>query len=150
MFAATCLRTWSLVIYARLSTHPYQVKDFAGVDDVAKRAVEGAVEVGKWAVEENSHMVTVYNKGAYVASFRVNYVINGDQSDIPSGDISPGSSQEVKIPPGGKDVKVDFFFVGLISHFNWVTSKEIEKNSGACFEMTGTTLNPKVHECKDD
>jgi hypothetical protein len=94
--------------------------------------------------------VTVHNRGAYVASFRVNYVINGDKNDVTSPDISPGSSQEVKIPPGGTDVKVDFYFVGLVSHYNWVTSKEIEKSSGACFDMTGTTLNPKVHECKDD
>jgi hypothetical protein len=118
--------------------HPRQVEDLAGADEVAK-----------WAVESNSHTVTVHNNGAYVAWFRVNYVINGVRSDVSSGDFSKGASQEVKIPPGGTDVKVDFYFVGLVSHNNLVTSKGIEKNSGACFEMTGTTLNAKVRECKD-
>jgi hypothetical protein len=95
-------------------------------------------------------MVMVHNHGAYVASFRVNYAINGARTDVPSGDFSPGATQEVKIPPGGKDVKVDFYVMDFVAHYNWVTSKEVEKNSGACFDMTGTTLNPKVDECKDD
>jgi hypothetical protein len=130
--------------------HPRQDEDLAGAEEASKRAVEGVDEVAKWAVESDSHMVTVHNHGAYVAAFRVNYEIDGVENDDSSGRFSPGASKEVKIPSGGTDVKVDFYVMGILSQHDWVTSKEIEQNSGACFDMTGTALNPKVRECKDD
>jgi hypothetical protein len=87
----------------------------------------------------------VRNGGGYVAKFSVTYKLHGQDFSKDSGTFTLGVNKAVDLPAGATDIhlKVEENWA-----FGWSTifTKVFSEPAVKCYEIHGTTLNPKWKE----
>jgi hypothetical protein len=118
--------------------HPARFELHAGARDDALLGDEG-----------QAHEITVHNHGAFIGSFWLSYDINGDGKRVkyPSGGFPQGASREMPVPRSATNVWLDFWVVPFPGQERWVTNKQVNDGSDACYVMWGTTYNTAVDVC---
>ncbi len=91
---------------------------------------------------EQGGSITVRNAGGYVARFSITYTLGGHRFTKDSGNFTVGVNKSVSIPSGSTDISLK---VEEMWGFGWSTifTKEYSKPVTECFEVYGTTLQPK-------
>ena len=89
--------------------------------------------------------VRVYNAGAYVAKFRIEFYQNGGWNTYYSGDFPAGQSRGLDIPVGACCVTVmveNFVFIAITREI----FRQYFDPSDRCYWIGGTTFNPSWGE----
>jgi len=87
--------------------------------------------------------IKVHNGAAYVAEFTVEYDYAGQRETMRSGSFAVGRDREISIPCDATNVRVHAKAVAGRDIF----TKTYPKAEDVCFEVKGTTLNPRYEGC---
>lgn len=92
--------------------------------------------------------VLVKNSGSYVAKFSMTYQQKGKPVSLLSGNIEVLMSKVLKMPDDALDINVEIEIMTWPLPEKWTTVKSLKfyKPTDKCYELTGTTLSPKIQE----
>ncbi|HEX2095472.1 MAG TPA: metallophosphoesterase [Longimicrobiaceae bacterium] len=113
--------------------------------DVWECALDATVPNPPLPVPPTQGHVTFYNKGGFVARFKLQYTHNGEDHLVSTGDMNLGNKETYYMPPGATDVwVVGKEQTGLVWE-GWRTVFDLRFPSppNQCFKLYGTTLHPK-------
>ncbi len=93
----------------------------------------------------------VRNKGAFVARFTVAYKFDGQDFSQDSGNFTAGVNKSIIIPAGAEDISLKVEEAWFINSWSTIFSENFGSPVTKCYEIWGTTLNPKWKEtdCKE-
>ncbi|CAF0772927.1 unnamed protein product [Brachionus calyciflorus] len=88
-------------------------------------------------------IIKVRNNGGYVARFEIRYRLNQEYFQESTGTFAVGQSRSILIPPEARSIVVKCENNIFISSWSTIFSYNMEIAKETCFEVAGTTLNPR-------
>ncbi len=96
--------------------------------------------------QQKSGSITIENSGVYVATFSVEYNQSGTTQTINSGDFQIANTKNIQLPADATNIIVRVKIATFIKTWSDVATYNFEAPVVKSYELTGTTLSPKIHE----
>lgn len=88
-------------------------------------------------------IIKVKNSGGYVARFEVRYKVNDQYVSESTGTYALGQARSILVPPEAVSIAIKCENNIFINSWSTVFSYNLATAQTTCFEISGTTLQPK-------
>ena len=97
-------------------------------------------------VNNQQMTVTVINRGAYVAKYKIGYFLNGGFKTISSGDLTATNRFTFFIPGNATQIRFDAeLYTGVITDTKIISTQFFENtHNNVCFTTRGTTFKSSI------
>ena len=85
--------------------------------------------------------ITIKNKGAYVAKFKVSYTVDGQRLVKESGNFTAGVNKQIDIPANASDIHIEALAAWFICSWSTIFTEVYKEPIRIVYEISGTTLN---------